>query len=107
MKKIVLMIGFLVSTSSFAACLDINASAQGTDTCRKAVELFADLVLGQNNSSIRIKAKKLIRGACDGETCNPNTQDFKITYELRDNRGTLNISTVGPDSADRCHITRH
>ncbi len=105
MKKMILMIGILASTSGFAGNLDINVSAQGADTCLTAVKLFAELVAGRQNPSIKIEAKRLMMGACDGDSCNPNSQDFIVKFVIRNSPGTLEISTVGPDSADRCQIT--
>lgn len=108
MKK--LLVGLLLgsSLSSFAADLTINASAQGGDNCGRVVKLFADLVIGKSNKSIKITKQKPVSGSCDGVSCNSDEQDFKVTFnDDHQTLRTINISTVGPDSADRCYITRH
>lgn len=102
MKALVITIIALSSFSVFAA--KMNVSAQGSETCKAAIELYADLIFGKSNPSVGVISKKLVNGSCDGESCNPNSQDFQVTSKAGRYTKILNISTVGPDSSDRCDL---
>lgn len=107
MKQLFAGVLVVSSMSIFAAELKINVSAQGKDTCIESVKLFADLVIGKNDPSVKISAKKPVSGACDGETCNPDKQNFKIAFDDHGTLRKLDLTVSGPDTANRCDITRH
>jgi hypothetical protein len=107
MKKLLIGIFALGSLSSFSAEVKLNVSAQNATTCLKSVKLLAELIVGQGNRSIEVKAKRLERGYCDGSTCNPNSQKFEISFDDNRTFRTMNVSSSGPDSSGRCELIKH
>jgi hypothetical protein len=99
MKTLLTASLILMSFSTIAE--SINVSSQGSETCEESFELYTDLIFGKD-TALKVIPGKVITGECDGESCQTDTQQFKVSLDKK----TWNFSVSGPDSAKRCVISK-
>ncbi len=87
-----------------AASYELNASAQESINCKKAVVALGTLIIGRTNL-FTVKSKKFTAGECDGETCSLDRENFEIQYKDQSVGRKISVSAAGPDTANRCELS--